>query len=618
MTFLELAVRGIRHFSGFTRIPFRPGLNMVWGGNQSGKTTLWQVLRVLLVADRKAAATDDARQWGHAALTFQGDDGHSYCLARRFPERSQRLARHEPGEGFVPVELANGDRGPVDPQPGGEPSLWSVCLGGASWLPSARLRGMPHGPLPTDGLPPHPPAAASASLDLVPVPADTRRAAAEQRLKALRKVERMARKAADLELEMASCYDRRALLAARLDAVGRVDAEREHAERELESVAEAAHISERLAHDARAYRDALATCRRQKGTLEMDLADLTLDLEAVRRIRVERHPGTYAAMLLGATGALVLRLAGWGPPVYGILGAGAVLAGFVAYRTAATTQRRRNLRQRIATLRDEMAALDDGLAEAYAPLLRDLAARGIPSVERFLEARERHGALKERIARLETRLADLLDGSTYPAMERELTRLERRIEDLEETLGAMRVTGLDAEAARREHDHLEAQLGGVPGPEGTSVDISIEPHLVAHPALRTALDRRKETYCARAGDYLSRFTGGEFTGLTVNGTYHPTLITERPDRSDGANAGRPGAGMVDLIYLAQYLALIETLDPTGLFPLVLDEPFLSLDPERRTVLYETLREAARHRQVVVFTCQQFLTSPGDHLVRLKG
>ena len=93
MTLLELAVRGVRHFSGFTRIPFKPGLNTVWGGNQSGKTTLWQVLRLLLVADRNLASTEDADRWGHAALTFQGDDGHTYCLARHFSESSERLAR---------------------------------------------------------------------------------------------------------------------------------------------------------------------------------------------------------------------------------------------------------------------------------------------------------------------------------------------------------------------------------------------------------------------------------------------------------------------------------------------------------------------------------------------
>jgi uncharacterized protein YhaN len=248
--------------------------------------------------------------------------------------------------------------------------------------------------------------------------------------------------------------------------------------------------------------------------------------------------------------------------------------------------------------------------------LAGLQATGIASPEVLLAQRERHRELSGLRERLEVHIAELLAGDPREALAEEAARIDTWISDLEEILASLRVTGADAETARREQESLERSLRLEPeGPSGTDeLDISIEPHLAADPALRAALDRRKETYCARAGDYLARFTGGEFTRLTVTGTYHPTLHTDR----EGASGGRPGAGMVDLIYLAQYLAMVETLDPTGRFPMVLDEPFLSLDPERRTVLYESLREAARRRQVVVFTCQQFLTSPGDHLVRLRG
>ena len=74
--------------------------------------------------------------------------------------------------------------------------------------------------------------------------------------------------------------------------------------------------------------------------------------------------------------------------------------------------------------------------------------------------------------------------------------------------------------------------------------------------------------------------------------------------------------MADLIYLAQYLAMVDTLDPAGHFPLVLDEPFLTLDAERRDLVYSALQECSRRRQVVLLTCQKFLTSPSDHIVLL--
>jgi|GEM_PF-3022948 hypothetical protein len=621
MTLLELAVRGIRHFSGFTRVPLKPGLNTVWGGNQSGKTTLWQVLRQLLVPDRTLTATDDGRQWGHAALTFQGDDGHTYCLARHFSESSERLARHEDGEGFVAMNLPPGERGPVDPQGADEPPLWSACLGGSPWMPSTRLRqgsqalGREQPPALALLGPEEDPEGAG-TLQLVPVPDADRQAAAERRLEALGHIERVAREAEDREAELASCYDRRALLRTRLDALSKLERERADTEAELAELEPAATAADEVALAARGYLEARAGSRVEQHRLEADLGDLTLDLEAVPRVRLSRQPALYGAVLLGGAGALCQQAVGWEPVTYAVLGAGTLLAGFVAYRAAAASQQRRGLEQRIAVLRADHAAVAERVERDHAATLDAVHATGAASVDAFLGRRERHRVLTAKRERLEAAARDLLEGDPPEALHEEIARVEAWITELEDTLTGLRVSGADAEAARREQASVRHALRpeAVAAEAAAGVDVSIEPHLEAEPALRGALDQRRESYCARAGDYLARFTGGEFTRLTVNGSYRPTLHTER----DSNSSGRPGAGMVDLIYLAQYLAMIETLDPTGRFPLVLDEPFLNLDPERRTLLYDSLRELARQRQVVIFTCQQFLTSPGDHLVRLKG
>jgi uncharacterized protein YhaN len=622
MTLIELAVSGIRHFTGFTRVPLKPGLNTVWGGNQSGKSTLWQVLRQLLVRDRRLAGTDDVQDWGRAALTFQGDDGNTYCLARQFSEATDRLARHEPGEGFVPEELPDSGRGPVDPQDEGEPSLWSACLGGAAWLPSARLRnrhragppGNGHTPI-LDGTPAGAPG--GTGLDLVPTGVTLERAAAERRLEVLGRVQAAARQAAEMEFELAVAYDRAALLKDRLDDIEAVAHECAAEARELADLKAAAAMPDELEAEARAYERAHIAVREQQRALEGDTAELIDDLDHLPPVRPLREWSFYAGALLTVLGVLSHAVVVWHPATYAALAAAAVVVGLLVYRVAAVGQQRGALRQQIARHSAEARAMEMGLEESYAPLLERIRKAGIPSVEVFLHQRERHAALTARMERLAQHEADLLGHDVLADLRSEHQRVTARIEELDAALTRLQVSGTDLDAARREHEALMEVLGRDEDEEDAEpeVDLSIEPHLEADPALREALDRRKEPYCARAGEYLARFTGGEFTGLSVNGSYHPTLHTER----DGvANLGRPGAGMVDLIYLAQYLAMVEVLDPSGRFPMLLDEPFLSLDPERRTLLYETLRDAARRRQVVVFTCQQFLTSPGDHLVRLKG
>lgn len=624
MTLLELAVSGIRHFTGFTRVPLKPGLNTVWGGNQSGKTTLWQVLRQLLVRDRRLAATDDARAWGRAALTFQGDDGNTYCLARQFSEPSERLARHHPGEGFVAEEPATGPgRGPVDPQDEGEPSLWSACLGGAAWLPSARLRPGPRRPgLPGAGLyvlPDGGPTgvAGGTGLDLVPTGITLERGAAERRLEALGHVEAAARQAAEMEFELAAAYDRAALLRARLDGVKEIVHERAATTRELAAMEAAVALPPELEAQARSFDHAHREVRERQRAVEADTAELIDDLDHLPPVRPLMEWSFYGGTLLTGLGALCHAAVGWHPVTYAILSAAAVVVGLLVYRVTAVGQQRTALRQQIDIQTANARNMEAGVLASHEALLGQVRAAGIQTVEAFLLQRERHAVLSARYERLGLRLAEHLGGDDADAVQAELDRVAARIEELDAALARLQVSGADLDAARREQEALVEVLGREDaGAEGQpEVDLSIEPHLEADPPLRAALDRRKEQYCARAGEYLARFTGGEFTGLSVNGTYRPTLHTER----DGvANLGRPGAGMVDLIYLAQYLAMVEVLDPAGRFPMLLDEPFLSLDPERRTLLYDTLRETARRRQVVVFTCQQFLTTPGDHLVRLKG
>jgi hypothetical protein len=624
MTLLELAVSGIRNFTGFTRVPLKPGLNTVWGGNQSGKTTLWQVLRQLLVRDRRLAATDDGPTWGRAALTFVGDDGNTYCLARQFSEPSERLARHRPGAGFIAEEPAPGPgRGPVDPQDEGEPSLWSACLGGAAWLPSARLRPGPQRgavageslfALADDG-----PAGApgGTGLDLVPTGVAVERAAAERRLEALGHVEIAARQAAEMEFELAAAYDRAALLRARLDGVKEIVHERAATEKELEALEAAVALPPELEEKARAFDHDHRAVREQQRAIEADTAELIDDLDHLPAVRPLREWSFYAGTLLTGLGALSHAAVGWQPITYAVLAGATVVVGLLVYRVTAASQQRRALRQHIEVQTANARNMEVGLLATHQALLAQVRAAGIATVDAFLQQRERHAILAARYQRLGRREGDLMDDDALDAARAELEQVATRIEELEAALARLQVSGADLDGAQREQEALVQVLGreDAGGETEPEVDLSIEPHLDADPPLREALDRRKDQYCARAGEYLARFTGGEFTGLSVNGSYRPTLHTER----DGvANLGRPGAGMVDLIYLAQYLAMVEVLDPSGRFPMLLDEPFLSLDPERRTLLYDTLRETARRRQVVVFTCQQFLTSPGDHLVRLKG
>ena len=104
----------------------------------------------------------------------------------------------------------------------------------------------------------------------------------------------------------------------------------------------------------------------------------------------------------------------------------------------------------------------------------------------------------------------------------------------------------------------------------------------------------------RAQQLLQVMTGGRYHRLTLGedfriraGAGEEDILREVLWRSDGT---------VDQLYLALRLAVAEELTPAA--PLVLDDALVRFDEERLKAALEILREMAKDKQVILFTCQQ--------------
>ena len=103
----------------------------------------------------------------------------------------------------------------------------------------------------------------------------------------------------------------------------------------------------------------------------------------------------------------------------------------------------------------------------------------------------------------------------------------------------------------------------------------------------------------RAQKLLARMTGGRYTDLTMDtefslqaGTGEEDILREALWRSDGT---------MDQLYLALRLAVAEELTPGT--PLVLDDVLVRFDDERMKAAVLLLKEMAKDRQILCFTCQ---------------
>ncbi len=117
------------------------------------------------------------------------------------------------------------------------------------------------------------------------------------------------------------------------------------------------------------------------------------------------------------------------------------------------------------------------------------------------------------------------------------------------------------------------------------------------------------------GEYLGRITGGRYARVMVDeGSLDLSLWSH--EKGGPVSPEALSRGTVDQLYLAARLSLVEIICGERHPPLLLDDPFVTFDGERLRRAMELLREYARGRQVVVFTCHDHYDGYADRVVEL--
>ena len=169
-----------------------------------------------------------------------------------------------------------------------------------------------------------------------------------------------------------------------------------------------------------------------------------------------------------------------------------------------------------------------------------------------------------------------------------------RLENLQgQCRGSMEAIGSKSEL-ERELDRVRTRIRGLEQTEAALV--------AAQETLNEAAAELQRRFAPRiskrAGELMYAMTGGRYDRLSIGedlslraGTQQEDTLHEALWRSEGT---------VDQLYLSLRLAVAEELLPRG--PLVLDDALVRFDDRRLKAAMEILREAAKTRQVVIFTC----------------
>ena len=283
------------------------------------------------------------------------------------------------------------------------------------------------------------------------------------------------------------------------------------------------------------------------------------------------------------------------------VGAVLLLMGYTKDRQAVQTaqeQRRQILKKYKATEGEQISAALERVRALHLALdeaeQQELAARA-----RYEEVSRQQSNLEETaIAEL-----DFSSGSSEAAqLSRALTASRSKVEQLSAQIATLRgrlsaggdplVLASSLSCMQEEYEQMQGEYD--------AITLALEALRDADREIQTRFSPELGRVAAR---YMSAVTGGRYEDVLINRDF--SARTRTKGDAVARDAEYLSAGTLDLMYLAVRLAVCELALPEGEpCPLILDDALVSLDETRFAQAIELLKQIAKERQVILFTCRQ--------------
>ena len=712
MRITSLALRDLRRYKA-TTVDFAPGLTIVRGPNEAGKSTLQRAIELALTRKVTSAAGDldglvpwdggaDARTSIEMAFTWEDEEGvaHTGQLEKSFrgargqvrlqlddevitdPARADELLADlsgVPTEGFFrsTASIRHHELAALQRDEGALRDRLQASISGADRGTSRARKKLERAlyALQTKGA--KNPGRLKVAEDAV-ADASLRLQAGEEALTRLEQDRESLAVAREKRAEFdAALTERRALLEKARQAE-RLNAERDNARERYERYRTAVVVRDEVAELERTHPsptplpvlkstvERLRVTGSRIATLEAMLADeVQVSFEVPPEVRW--RPLSRWALVLVAIG-IVVAVAGFVAGLLGIvdLGSAPVAVGGVIAAIGLVlavvgywlrrgdrvqsqlkdTEVNRRLRGRSEIqleLREVQAEQDD--------LLQRLGLETIEEAETRLTAEETH------VAEIETRkarLSGLIGEEPHDALPGRRDSAALEIEQKTAALEALgpiakeprarerlEVEVVDAEKAldRARDEEATAKARVEQNPVDAEEVAGLSERVASWKDELATLRRRERVYARtlqeinaaeqatmqRATRYLERhmvgnverITGGRYRRVRVDDTNFGIDVFS-PERNDWVPVTELSQGTLDTIYLAARLGLVRLVTGDRRPPLVLDDPFVTLDDERAPRALALLREASSDFQVIYLTTSDRYDHLADAIVTLDG
>jgi len=230
-------------------------------------------------------------------------------------------------------------------------------------------------------------------------------------------------------------------------------------------------------------------------------------------------------------------------------------------------------------------------------------------------------------AEIEQKTAALDDMGPIAKEARARERLEVEVNDAERTLGAVRdeeagararvdQNAVDAEEVASHAEHVETW---------TEQLAALQRRTRVYDTTLRALENAERATIRTATRYLEsrmvgdldRVTGGRYKRVTID-DQDLGIRVFAPELGDWVDVSSLSQGTLDIVYLAARIGLVRLVTGDRRPPLVLDDPFVTLDDDRAKRALELLKEISSDFQVIYLTTSSRYDKTADKVSVLPG
>ena len=131
-----------------------------------------------------------------------------------------------------------------------------------------------------------------------------------------------------------------------------------------------------------------------------------------------------------------------------------------------------------------------------------------------------------------------------------------------------------------------------------------------------------EAIAPRMGELLAQLTGNRYCEISLDDEMGPRVSLPESGQEIELSADRGDASLScatrEQVFLAARLAMMDMLWPEGGPPLLLDDPLVNFDGERRQAALAAIKSASKTHQVILFTCTHEYDAVAEQVIELAG